>query len=157
MRQVLLVDDSIVRGTTMTQIVSMCRGAGAHAVYLASASPPVRYPNYYGVDMPSRREFVANGLSQEEVCRVLGADGLIYQTVEDLLAAGHEMNPSIPRFDAACFDGHYVAGDIDAAYVERMENAGRGQGRVGATPVAALPAGAATVGGAASAAVAAGL
>ena len=78
-KNVLLVDDSIVRGTTMAQIVSMCRRAGAKKVYLASSSPPVRYPNVYGVDMPTRKEFVAHNLSEEEVCAVLGADGLIYQ------------------------------------------------------------------------------
>lgn len=94
-------------------------------VYLASASPPVKFPNFYGVDMPSRKEFVANGLTQDEVCKVLQADGLVYQTVEDLLAAGHEMGQSsIKRFDASCFDGNYVTGDIDVAYLERMETLG---------------------------------
>ena len=89
-KNVLLVDDSIVRGTTMTQIVSMCRRAGAKKVYLASSSPPVRYPNVYGVDMPSRKEFVAHNLSEEEVCAVLGADGLIYQVrvVEESVKGG---------------------------------------------------------------------
>ena len=128
-KKVLLVDDSIVRGTTMSQIVAMCRAAGAHKVYLASASPPVKFPNFYGVDMPSRKEFVANGLTNEEVCRVLGADGLVYQTVDDLLESGYEMNPAIKRFDAACFDGHYVGGDIDAAFIERAEASGRGKDR----------------------------
>lgn len=128
-KSVLLVDDSIVRGTTMTQIVDMVRKAGASRVYLASASPPVKYPNVYGVDMPNRREFVAHNLSEEQVCEVLGADGIIYQTVEDLLSTGFEMNPDIKRFDAACFNCEYVTGDIDEAYLDRLESAGRGKSR----------------------------
>jgi len=129
-KKVLLVDDSIVRGTTMTQIVAMCRGAGATKVYLASASPAVKFPNFYGVDMPSRKEFIANGLTQEEVCRVLGADGLLYQSVEDLLEVGRlQSGGSIPVWDDSCFTGKYVTGDIDAAYVERSEEKGRGKDR----------------------------
>lgn len=124
-KDVLLVDDSIVRGTTMTQIVDMVRKAGARKVYLASASPPIRYPNVYGVDMPSRKEFVANGLSVEQVREVLGADGLIYQEVEDLIAVGKSMNTNIETFDASCFDGKYVTGDIDEEYLARLEK-GRG-------------------------------
>lgn len=132
-KSVLLIDDSIVRGTTMNQIVRMCRDAGAVKVYLASSSPPVRYPNVYGVDMPSRKEFVADNKTEEEICQTLGADGLIYQTVEDLLQAGLGMNAQIPRFDASCFNGDYVTGDIDEAYLERLEAAGRGKGKTGAT------------------------
>ena len=131
-KKVLLVDDSIVRGTTMTQIVAMCRGAGAHKVYLASASPPVKFPNYYGVDMPSRKEFIANGLSNEEVCRVLGADGLMYQSVEDLMSVAHKQSKGgIAEWEDSCFTGHYVTGDIDARFVENAEEKGRGKDRTG--------------------------
>ena len=126
-KNVLLVDDSIVRGTTMKQIVEMVRLAGASKVYLASASPPVRYPNVYGVDMPSRREFVADGLTEEEICKVLGADGLLYQTVEDLVGVGKDLNPAISRFEASCFDGEYVTGDIDDHYLKVLEETGRGK------------------------------
>lgn len=126
-KNVLLVDDSIVRGTTMNQIVNMVRRAGASRVYLASASPPVRYPNVYGVDMPSKKEFVAHGLTEEEICNVLGADGLLYQTVEDLVGVGKELNPSIKRFEASCFDGDYVTGGIDDEYIRNLEEQGRGK------------------------------
>jgi amidophosphoribosyltransferase len=131
-RNVLLVDDSIVRGTTMGQIVDMVRAAGAARVYLASASPPVRYPNVYGVDMPSRKEFVAGDLTEDEVCTLLRADGLLYQTVDDLVAVGRELNPSIVEFDASCFTGRYVTGDVGAAYLAELEESARGQGRRGA-------------------------
>eukprot|EP00227_Mantoniella_beaufortii_P015718 CAMPEP_0197584074 /NCGR_PEP_ID=MMETSP1326-20131121/6790_1 /TAXON_ID=1155430 /ORGANISM="Genus nov. species nov., Strain RCC2288" /LENGTH=590 /DNA_ID=CAMNT_0043148383 /DNA_START=207 /DNA_END=1979 /DNA_ORIENTATION=+ len=136
-KKVLLVDDSIVRGTTMTQIVQMCRNAGAVKVYLASAAPPVKHPNVYGVDMPSRHEFVAHERDEQGVCDLLGADGLIYQTVEDMLQAGRGMNPQIERFDASCFDANYVTGDIDEDYLQSLEGAGRGKGRKGASKVAA--------------------
>jgi amidophosphoribosyltransferase len=129
-KNVLLIDDSIVRGTTMKQIVEMVRKAGARRVYLASASPPVIFPNVYGVDMPSKKEFVANGLTIEEVREVLGADGLIYQTVDDLFKVGMEMNPAITKFDASCFNGEYVTGDIDEEYLEKLEKQGRGKKRV---------------------------
>ena len=130
-KKVLLVDDSIVRGTTMSQIVQMCRAAGALEVYLASAAPPVKHPNVYGVDMPSRQEFVAHERTEAEVCEYLGADGLIYQSVEDMLQAGRSMNSQIERFDASCFDGDYVSGDIDEAYLAALESGGRGKGRKG--------------------------
>uniref|UniRef100_A0A383VKF7 Amidophosphoribosyltransferase n=2 Tax=Tetradesmus obliquus TaxID=3088 RepID=A0A383VKF7_TETOB len=128
-RNVLLIDDSIVRGTTMAQIVDMVRKAGARKVYLASSAPPVRFPNVYGVDMPNRKEFVAHGLTEEEICNVLRADGLVYQDVEDLLAVGYSMNPNIKTWDAACFDGHYVTGDIDDEYLLELESSGRGKSR----------------------------
>ncbi|GFR45506.1 hypothetical protein Agub_g6894 [Astrephomene gubernaculifera] len=128
-KSVLLIDDSIVRGTTMTQIVDMVRRAGARKVYLASASPPVVFPNVYGVDMPTRKEFVANGLTIDQVCEVLRADGLIYQEVEDLIASGKELNPDIKDFDASCFNGRYVTGDIDEAYLHKLEMSGRGANR----------------------------
>jgi|TARA_B100001142_G_scaffold291374_1_gene309513 amidophosphoribosyltransferase len=131
-KKVLLVDDSIVRGTTMSQIVQMCRSAGATKVYLASAAPPVKHPNVYGVDMPSRDEFVAHNRDEEGVCELLGADGLIYQSVADMLQAGRSMNSQIERFDASCFDGDYVCGDIDEKYLENLAKGGRGKGRKGA-------------------------
>lgn len=126
---VLLIDDSIVRGTTMSQIVDMVKKAGARKVYLASASPPVKFPNVYGVDMPSRKEFVASGLTNDEVKERLGADGLIYQSVEDLLSAGQELNPAITKFEASCFTGSYVSGDIDEDYLLNLETKGRGAKR----------------------------
>lgn len=128
-KSVLLIDDSIVRGTTMNQIVDMVRNAGAAKVYLASASPPVRYPNVYGVDMPTRSEFVAHGLTEEEICKVLGADGLIYQDVADLVACGRDLNPAIQDFDDSCFTGKYVTGDINEAYLRNLEEQGRGKRR----------------------------
>ncbi len=120
-KNVLLVDDSIVRGTTSAQIVQMAREAGARRVYFASAAPPVRYPNVYGIDMPAAKELVASGRSEEEVARIIGADRLIYQDLSDLIDAAHEGNPRITRFDASCFDGVYVTGDISADYLARIE------------------------------------
>eukprot|EP00879_Flechtneria_rotunda_P032046 GHRR01035195.1.p2 GENE.GHRR01035195.1~~GHRR01035195.1.p2 ORF type:complete len:197 (+),score=72.17 GHRR01035195.1:982-1572(+) len=137
-KSVLLIDDSIVRGTTMAQIVDMVRRAGAKEVYLASSAPPVRFPNVYGVDMPNRKEFVADGLTEEQVCDVLGADGLVYQDIEDLLGVGSSLNPGIKRFDAACFDGHYVTGDIDDDYLAELESSGRGASRTRAGQKASL-------------------
>ncbi|EIE26868.1 Amidophosphoribosyl transferase [Coccomyxa subellipsoidea C-169] len=113
-RSVLLVDDSIVRGTTMSQIVDMVRRAGAKKVYLASASPPVRYPNVYGVDMPTRHEFVAYGKTEDEICAELGADGLLYQSVEDLISVAKDLNPSIKEFDTSCFTGERSATFLSA-------------------------------------------
>ncbi len=121
-KNVLLVDDSIVRGTTSAQIVEMAREAGARKVYFASAAPPVRYPNVYGIDMPAASELVAAGRSEEEVCKIIGADRLIYQDLSDLIDAAHEGNPRITRFDASCFDGIYVTGDVDADYLARLEH-----------------------------------
>ncbi|KAK9814073.1 hypothetical protein WJX72_000317 [[Myrmecia] bisecta] len=128
-KNVLLVDDSIVRGTTMSQIVDMVRKAGAKKVYLASASPPVRYPNVYGVDMPTRKEFVAYDLSEEQIRKVLGADGLVYQAIEDLMAVGKELNPSIREFEASCFTGKYVTGDINKEYLQALEDSSRTRDR----------------------------
>ena len=119
-RVVLLVDDSIVRGTTSQQIVQMARDAGARKVYLASAAPPVRHPNIYGIDMPAVDELVANERSVEEIEKFLGCDWLIYQDLEDLEAAVREGNPNLPRFDSSCFDGQYVTG-IEPGYFERIE------------------------------------
>jgi amidophosphoribosyltransferase len=119
-KNVLLVDDSIVRGTTIRQIIELARNAGARRVYMASAAPPLRYPNVYGIDLPSSSEFVAYNRSEEEVGRLIGADWLMYQTVEDLVACAVEGNPSITRYECSVFDGEYVTGDIDDAYLERL-------------------------------------
>ncbi|MBV2235360.1 MAG: amidophosphoribosyltransferase [Sterolibacterium sp.] len=121
-KNVLLVDDSIVRGTTSREIVNMAREAGARNVYFASAAPPVRYPNVYGIDMPSRKELIANNRSDEEIRREIGADALIYQDLEDLKAAVRAVNPGIVRFEASCFDGDYITGDINSNYLLDLEN-----------------------------------
>jgi amidophosphoribosyltransferase len=127
-RNVLLVDDSIVRGTTSREIVQMARDAGARKVYLASAAPPVRYPNVYGIDMPTPTELVAHGRTVEEVRQIIGCDALIYQEVEGMkraiLAAAPKDAPPFDGFDASCFDGVYVTGDISADDIARL-NAGR--------------------------------
>jgi amidophosphoribosyltransferase len=120
-KNVLLVDDSIVRGTTSEQIIQMAREAGATKVYFASAAPPVRYPNVYGIDMPSVSELVAAGRSEDEICAEIGADGLIYQDLQDLVEAAREGNPSIKEFDASCFDGAYITGDVGKEYLDTIE------------------------------------
>jgi amidophosphoribosyltransferase len=117
---VLLVDDSIVRGTTSKQIVQMAREAGARKVYLASAAPPVRYPNVYGIDMPAATELVAHGRSEGEVQDFIGCDWLIYQDLPDLVAAVQEGNPQLEAFDTSCFSGEYVTG-LSEAYLEQLE------------------------------------
>ena len=119
-RVVLLVDDSIVRGTTSQQIVQMARDAGAKKVYLASAAPPVRYPNVYGIDMPSSEELVAHGRSEKDIEQLLGCDWLIYQDLVDLEAA--VAGPKFPgrKFDSSCFNGEYITG-IDADYFDRIK------------------------------------
>ncbi len=123
-RNILLIDDSIVRGTTIKKIVQMCREAGAKKVYIASASPPVKYPNVYGIDMPTKHELVANGRSIAEIRDELGADELLYQKLEDLIWAAHEGNPDIESFDCSCFDGKYVTG-ISDTYLTALENSSR--------------------------------
>lgn len=122
-KNVLLVDDSIVRGTTCQQIIQMARDAGANKVYFASAAPAVKYPNVYGIDMPSVDELIAHGRTNDEIAEEIGADWLIYQDLEDLIAASGEGNPDVPKFDCAVFDGKYVTGDVDAAYLERLDAA----------------------------------
>ncbi len=121
-KNVLLIDDSIVRGTTSKQIVQMARDAGARKVYFASAAPPVRFPNVYGIDMPSRDELLATDRTDQEICDEIGADGLIYQDLEALEANVLALNPNIKDFDSSCFDGHYVTGDVDVAYLSRIES-----------------------------------
>jgi amidophosphoribosyltransferase len=119
-RNVLLVDDSIVRGTTSREIVQMARDAGARKVYMASAAPPVRYPNVYGIDMPTKDELVAHGRSIDEIRQIIGCDALIYQDVDAMKRAIGSLNPAIKGFDASCFDGVYVTGDITAGDIERL-------------------------------------
>jgi len=119
-KNVLLVDDSIVRGTTSSEIIRMAREAGARKVYLASAAPPVRYPNVYGIDMPAADEFVAHDRDVEQIREAIGADGLIYQDIDDLIEAVRAGNPSLQAFDCSCFNGEYVTGDIDNKYLDRL-------------------------------------
>ncbi len=126
-RNVLLVDDSIVRGTTSKEIVQMAREAGARKVYMASAAPPVRYPNVYGIDMPTKEELVAHNRSIEEVRVFIGADQLIYQDVDAMKRVVHALNPAINGFEASCFDGHYITGaftDADVAALQGRRNIG---------------------------------
>ena len=120
-KNVMLVDDSIVRGTTSKEIIQMARDAGANKVYMASAAPGVRYPNVYGIDMPSAKELIAHGRSDEEVGEIIGADWMIYQDLEDLVASASDGNPSIKRFECSVFDGQYVTGDVDEAYLAHID------------------------------------
>jgi amidophosphoribosyltransferase len=114
-RNVLLVDDSIVRGTTSKEIVQMAREAGANKVYMASAAPPVRYPNVYGIDMPTPGELIAHNRSIEEIRRFIGADALIYQDADAMKRVVGQLNPALNGFEASCFDGHYITGDVTSA------------------------------------------
>jgi len=120
-KNILLVDDSIVRGNTSAAIVDMVRSAGANKVYFATAAPPLRSPCYYGVDMPSREEFIANKLTEEEICKELGADALFYQDIEDLKKAVKAGNPKIKRHCMACMDGEYPTGDITSETIDEWE------------------------------------
>jgi amidophosphoribosyltransferase len=121
-KNVMLVDDSIVRGTTCRQIIQMAREAGAKNVYFASAAPPVRYPNVYGIDMPSATELIAHNRSVEQVCKKIGADWLVYQDLEDLVRCSMEGNSKVDGFDCSVFDGEYITGDVDQHYLERLES-----------------------------------
>jgi amidophosphoribosyltransferase len=125
-RNVLLVDDSIVRGTTSKEIVQMARDAGARKVYLASAAPPVRYPNVYGIDMPTSAELVAHNRTVEQIREIIGCDALIYQDVDGMKKAVGSLSTKLAGFDASCFDGVYVTGDITADDIARL-----GESRVG--------------------------
>jgi amidophosphoribosyltransferase len=120
-KRVLLVDDSIVRGTTSREIVEMARAAGALKVYFASAAPPVRYPNVYGIDMPTRSELIANGRNESEIAHVIGADALVFQDLESLKASVRGVNPCLANFDCSCFDGIYVTGDVTEEYLDLLE------------------------------------
>jgi amidophosphoribosyltransferase len=122
-KNVLLVDDSIVRGTTSREIVQMARESGAKRVIFASAAPPVKFPNVYGIDMPTRHELIAYGRSDEEVCREITADALVYQDLSALKSSISDCNPLIKSFEASCFDGVYVTGDITREYLDRLEYA----------------------------------
>ena len=120
-KNVLLVDDSIVRGTTSREIVQMAREAGARRVYFASAAPPVRFPNVYGIDMPTRAELIAAHRSEEEVAREIGADALIYQDLDALKDAVRKVNPRLTSFETSCFDGQYITGDVTSDYLASIE------------------------------------
>ncbi|KUI99848.1 amidophosphoribosyltransferase [Vibrio sp. MEBiC08052] len=120
-KNVLLVDDSIVRGTTSEQIIEMARDSGARKVYMVSAAPEIRFPNVYGIDMPSANELIAHGRDNESICRQIGADALIFQTIEDLVSAVGIGNPNISRFETSVFNGEYVTGDIDQDYLDYLE------------------------------------
>ncbi|MBI6548665.1 amidophosphoribosyltransferase [Xenorhabdus lircayensis] len=121
-KNVLLVDDSIVRGTTSEQIVELAREAGAKKVYFASAAPEVRFPNVYGIDMPNANELIAHGREVDEIRQIIGADALIYQDLHDLVQAVREENPDIEKFECSVFDGIYVTKDIDQTYLDYLEN-----------------------------------
>jgi amidophosphoribosyltransferase len=120
-KNVLLVDDSIVRGTTSREIVTMARESGARKVFFASAAPPVRFPNVYGIDMPTRAELIAAHRSEDEVAAEIGADALIYQDLEALKEAVRETNPKLASFETSCFDGVYVTGDVTSDYLHVIE------------------------------------
>jgi amidophosphoribosyltransferase len=120
-KNVLLVDDSIVRGTTCSQIIQLARDAGAKEVYFASAAPPVRFPNVYGIDMPTVHELIAYNRTEEEVAEIIGANWLIYQDLDALIESGSKGNPTIKRFDTSCFSGEYVTGDINKSYLDGLE------------------------------------
>jgi len=129
-RNVLIVDDSIVRGTTSREIVQMARDAGANKVYFASAAPPVRYPNVYGIDMPTRSELIATGRDEDAIAREIGADGVVYQDLGALCDAVRAMNPELRDFETSCFDGRYITGDVTLDYLDEVEqrrDAGRGE------------------------------
>jgi len=122
-KSVLLVDDSIVRGTTSREIVQMARDSGAKRVIFASAAPPVKYPNVYGIDMPTRNELIAYGRTDEQVCREITADALVYQDIEAMKRSITDVNPLLKKFEASCFDGEYITGDISRDYLDKVEYA----------------------------------
>jgi amidophosphoribosyltransferase len=120
-KNVLLVDDSIVRGTTSREIVQMARESGATKVFFASAAPPVRFPNVYGIDMPTRAELIATGRTEAQIAEAIGADAVIYQDLEALIEDVRACNPAITRFDCSCFDGNYITGDVSSDYLASVE------------------------------------
>ena len=127
-KNVLIVDDSIVRGTTAREIVQMAREAGANKVFFASAAPPVRFPNVYGIDMPTRAELIATGRDDQQIAREIGADAVIYQDLDALKAAVRAVNPKLTQFETSCFDGVYITGDVTSEYlalVEKQRDAAR--------------------------------
>ena len=133
-KNVLLVDDSIVRGTTSREIVQMARDCGAKKVYFASAAPPVRFPNVYGIDMPSRAELIATGRNVAQIAEAIGADAVFYQDLADLIGDVRSCNPAIMRFDASCFDGAYITGGVSDEYLAGIE-ANRNDGETAGGPV----------------------
>ncbi|MGO3742311.1 amidophosphoribosyltransferase [Kerstersia sp.] len=135
-KNVLLVDDSIVRGTTSHEIVEMARAAGANKVYMASAAPPVRFPNVYGIDMPTQTELIAHNRNEEEIARRIGVDALVFQDLDALRNSITQINPALQCFEDSCFSGKYVTGDIDTAYLQRLAS-----GREAAPEGAGLPSG----------------
>jgi amidophosphoribosyltransferase len=120
-KNVLIVDDSIVRGTTSREIVQMARESGARKVFFASAAPPVRYPNVYGIDMPTRVELIATGRTESEIATEIGADAVIYQDLPALIRAVRAANPSLEHFETSCFDGNYITGDVTSEYLGELE------------------------------------
>ena len=129
-KNVLLVDDSVVRGNTSREIVQMAREAGARRVFFASAAPPVRYPNVYGIDMPTREELIAYGRSEPEIAREIGSDELIYQDLEALREDVHSVNPQVTNFEDSCFSGHYITGDVTREYLDDVETKRRDGAKV---------------------------
>ena len=121
-KNVLLVDDSIVRGTTSEQIIEMARDSGAKKVFMVSAAPEIRFPNVYGIDMPSANELIAHGRDNDAICKQIGADELIFQTLDDLVAAVGMGNTDITKFETSVFNGEYVTGDIDQKYLDFLES-----------------------------------
>jgi amidophosphoribosyltransferase len=121
-KNVLIVDDSIVRGTTSGEIVQMAKESGANKVYFASASPPVKFPNVYGIDMPTRGELIANGRSDAEIAHQIGANRVIYLDIADMKQSIRDVNPIIQNVEASCFDGHYVTGDVTAEFLDKIES-----------------------------------
>jgi amidophosphoribosyltransferase len=128
-KNVMLVDDSIVRGTTCKEIVQMARDAGARKVYFASAAPPVRYPNVYGIDMPSVNELIAHDRSVQEIGELIGADWLLYQDLDDLITCVNDVNPEIEGWECSVFTGNYITGDVDEAYLNKLEAARNDENR----------------------------
>lgn len=137
-KNVMLVDDSIVRGTTCKQIIQMAREAGAKNVYFCSAAPAVRFPNVYGIDMPSAHELIAHGRTTEEVAELIGADWLVYQDLHDLEDAVSEGNANVKGFDSSVFTGEYITGDVNESYLNRIEQARNDSSKVSAQAVSAI-------------------
>ena len=137
-KNVLLVDDSIVRGTTSGQIIKMAREAGAAKVYFASAAPEIRFPNVYGIDMPSVNELIAHGRDVEEIAELIGADELIYQDIEDLIGAVRQENPEIKQFETSVFNGIYVTGDISQDYLDEITGLRNDSAKKGAESTAEI-------------------
>lgn len=129
-KSVLLVDDSIVRGTTSKEIVTMAREAGAKKVYFASCAPPIRYPNVYGIDMPTRTELVAHNRTESEIAAAIGADAVIFQDLADLQHAVAKFNPALQAFDVSVFNGHYITGDVNEEYLMNLEMSRGGKNKL---------------------------